>query len=132
MSSKRRCSGGAVAAVLLSLLFFTAGLGVDINWTSGGSETLVSNTFTSPLRYSSAPKSFRRSGQMSVERRPRRPFPMCPSLAHGPLWKEQSGLEDPLRCSALSEEKQRSTPIYLFLFFSAFLLYSITPALEIL
>ncbi|XP_016295344.1 uncharacterized protein LOC107653193 isoform X2 [Sinocyclocheilus anshuiensis] len=109
MSSKRRCSGAALAAVLLSPLFFTAGLGVDINWTSGGSETLVLKTFTSPLRYSSAPKSFRRSGQMSVERRPTRLFPIRPSLAHGPLWKEQSGLEEPLRCSALSQEKQRES-----------------------
>lgn len=88
MSSKPRYSAGGLGAGLKSLLFWIAGLGGTISCISSASITLVLKGFTSPFKYSSAPKSRRRSGQMRVGRRVRTPLLMMPSFWHPLLLDE--------------------------------------------
>lgn len=72
MSSKRRyCGLGTILNSLTRLV-----LGGSISLITGPPTTLVSWTFTSPLRSSSSPKSFSLSGSMRVGLRPAVPLLM--------------------------------------------------------
>lgn len=88
MSSKPRYSAGGLGAGLFSLLLLMESLGGAISCTSGASITLVLKALTSPFKYSSAPKSRRRSGQMRVGLRERSPLLMMVSFWHRPSWDE--------------------------------------------
>lgn len=88
MSSKPRYSAGGLDAGLYSLLLLIEGFGGAISGISGTSTTLILKCLTSPFKYSSAPKSLRRSGQIRVGRWVRTPLLLMLSFWHRPSCDE--------------------------------------------